>query len=86
MLIRKMDLGSHSDSLSLKGIVVCKWIFTVKYDSVKYNSDGSIDRYKAQLVVKGFTQSYGVDYQETFAPVAKLTTIRFLLSLTVNFY
>jgi hypothetical protein len=62
-----------------KKVVGCKWVFTIKH-----KADGYVERYKVRLVAKGFTQTSGIDYEETFAPVSKMNSIRVLLSIAVN--
>jgi hypothetical protein len=60
-------------------VVTGKWIF-----KHKFNSDGSLERYKARWVLRGFTQRPGIDYDETFSPVVKSAMVRTILSLAVS--
>ncbi|WZY86882.1 hypothetical protein YC2023_033266 [Brassica napus] len=75
----KNDTWYESELPKGKKAVTSRWIFTIKY-----KADGTVERKKSRLVARGFTQTYGEDYIETFAPVAKLHTIRIVLSLAVN--
>jgi hypothetical protein len=67
-------------NLSLRGkIIGVKWIF-----KTKLNEHREVDKYKTRLVAKGYNQQYGVDYAEVFALVARLDTIRMVLSLAAQ--
>ena len=57
-------------------MVGCKWIY-----KFKTHSDGSNERYKTRLVEKGFTQEYGIDYEEIFTLVARISSVRALLAV-----
>lgn len=73
-MIEEMEALKKNDTWELitlprgKRTVGCRWVYTLKQ-----KADGSIER--ARIVAKGFTQTYGIDYLETFAPVAKLNSI-----------
>ena len=62
-----------------KKILGVKWVF-----KLKMNADGSVNRHKARLVVKGYSQEIGIDVFDTFAPVARLDTIRLLIAITAQ--
>lgn len=76
---RDNDAWEPVDNLpSDKTLVKCKWVF-----KRKVNSDNSV-RYRARLVAKGFTQKPGIDYEETFSPVVKHSTLKLLFALSVQ--
>ena len=74
-----MELNRTWDIVTLppwKNMVGYIWVFTIKY-----NSDGTIERFKGFLVAKGYIQQEGVEFTETFSPVAKLNSVKLMLAI-----
>jgi hypothetical protein len=74
--IIKNDVWEIVPKPKSKDVVLSKWLF-----KIKHAADGSIEKYKARFVARGFSQKEGIDYEETFAPVARYTSIRTIIAL-----
>lgn len=68
------------DAPAHRKIIDNKWVFKIKRDT-----DGKIVRHKARLVVRGFAQKRGIDYDETYAPVVRHTSIRYILAIAAKY-
>jgi hypothetical protein len=79
MGFREEWFGETSIFTNEKNIVGSKWIF-----KTKHRPDGSVEKHKACLVVRGFTQRHGIDYDDTFSPVVKPATIHLVLFIAVS--
>jgi hypothetical protein len=76
--IIKNDVWEIVPKLKSKDVVSSKWLYKIKH------VDGSIEKYKARFVAGGFSQKEGMDYEETFAPVARYTSIRTIIALAAK--
>ena len=74
--LHKTGTWDLADLPSGKSAIGCKWVY-----KIKTQSNGTVDRYKARLVARGFTQEYGIDYEESFAQVAQLSYVRTLIAI-----
>lgn len=77
--INKNNTWMLCDLPTGKKAIGLKWIFKIKHDS-----NGEIQKHKARLVVKGYSQRAGIDFKETFAPVARFETVRIFLALAAQ--
>ncbi|CAL2263112.1 unnamed protein product [Prunus armeniaca] len=75
-MIKKNETWKLVDRPSEKPVIGVKWVY-----KTKLILDGSIKKHKARLVVKGYAQKHGIDFNKTVAPVARLDTIRTLIAL-----
>lgn len=62
-----------------RSVVGSRWIY-----KIKYATDGSVEKYKNKFAAKGYAQKEGIDYEETFSPVASYTSIRTMISLVAQ--
>lgn len=74
--LRKMKTWRKTKLPKDRKPISCQWVF-----ALKKNTSGEIVKYKARLVARGFSQEYGTDYKETFAPVIRLDALRAMLAL-----
>jgi hypothetical protein len=74
--IIKNDVWEIVPRSKSKDVVSSKWLY-----KIKHAADGSIEKHKARFVAHGFSQKEGIDYEETFAPVARYTSIRTIIAL-----
>ena len=78
-MIEKHQTWELTEKPKDKNVIGVKWVYRTKL-----NADGSVNKHKARLVVKGYAQMFGVDFSETFSLVARLDTIRLLLALATQ--
>jgi hypothetical protein len=79
--ILKNDVWEVVPRPQYKSIVTSKWIY-----KIKHATNGSVEKFKARFLARGFSQKEGIDYQDIFAPVSRYTSTRMIISLISFFY